>query len=53
MAEMNAKYPDKKFLWAGCNIWRTLEWILPHPPPFHTFEVRTRARAAADAHTAR
>jgi heme/copper-type cytochrome/quinol oxidase subunit 1 len=23
---------------AGCNTWRTLEWILPHPPPFHTFE---------------
>jgi hypothetical protein len=23
---------------AGCNSWRTLEWILPHPPPFHTFE---------------
>merc|ERR1711865_9995 len=38
VSEMNAKYPDKQFHWAGCNIWRTLEWILPHPPPFHTFE---------------
>eukprot|EP01051_Picozoa_sp_SAG22_P002690 SAG22_NODE_122_length_18920_cov_23.494076_20_plen_104_part_00 len=29
---------EKNIRWAGANTWRTLEWMLPHPPPFHTFE---------------
>ena len=38
VAELNAKHPEKNIRWAGANTWRTLEWMLPHPPPFHTFE---------------
>jgi len=37
-AEINSKHPGKNARWAGANTYRTLEWLLPHPPPFHCFE---------------
>ena len=36
---------------AGCNTWRTLEWILPHPPPFHTFEEQPLIKETVGAAT--